>query len=65
VASPWRSQRFRLLLAGRSVSLLGNGLAPDRDCFRGPRLTRSATDLGIVLAARSVPQVIFLLFGAA
>lgn len=60
--SAWKYAQYRLLLAGRSVSLLGNGLAAIALAFAVLDLTGSPTDLGIVLAARSVPQVLFLLF---
>jgi predicted MFS family arabinose efflux permease len=56
-------REFRLLFLGRVVSMLGNTLAPVALAFAVLRLTGSKTDLGIVLAARQVPQVIFLLFG--
>jgi len=54
---------YRLLLAGRTVALLGNGLASIALTFAALDLGGSATDLGIVLAARSIPMVLFLLFG--
>jgi MFS family permease len=54
---------FVALLAWRTVSLLGNGLAGIAITFAVLDLTGSATDLGLVLAARSLPQVVFLLFG--
>lgn len=58
-----RHGAFRLLLTGRTVSLFGNGLAGIAVTFAVLDLTGSATDLGVVLAARSIPQVLFLLFG--
>ncbi len=58
-----RHRPFVALLSGRSVSLLGNGLANIAITFAVLDLTGSVTDLGIVLAARSLPQVVFLLFG--
>jgi MFS family permease len=54
---------FRLLAVGRTVALLGNGLASIALTFAVLDLDGSATDLGIVLAARSIPMVLFLLFG--
>jgi len=54
---------YRLLLGGRTVALLGNGLASIALTFAALDLGGSATDLGIVLAARSIPMVLFLLFG--
>ena len=58
-----RHRSFVALLTGRSVSLAGNGLANIAITFAVLDLTGSATDLGLVLAARSVPQVVLLLFG--
>lgn len=54
---------FAALTLGRSVSLLGNGLAGIAVTFAVLDLTGSATDLGLVLAARSLPMVVLLLFG--
>jgi MFS family permease len=58
-----RYHAFRLLLAGRTVAMFGSALASIALAFAVLDLTGSATDLGIVLAARSIPQVIFLLVG--
>jgi MFS family permease len=60
---PLHGREFRLLFAGRVVSGLGNNVAPVGLAFAILRLTGSKSDLGIVLAARQVPQVVFLLFG--
>jgi MFS family permease len=54
---------FRLLFAGQAASLLGDGMVPVALAFAVLGLTGSATDLGIVLAARTVPLVAFLLVG--
>jgi Major Facilitator Superfamily len=54
---------FRLLLVGRTIALLGNGLAAIALTFAALDLGGSATELGVVLAARSIPMVAFLLFG--
>ena len=58
-----RHRPFAALLTGRTISVLGNGLANIAITFAVLDLTGSVSDLGIVLAARSVPQVVFLLFG--
>ncbi len=60
---PLHHRAFRLFFVGRTASLLGNMLAGIAVAFAVLDLTGSATDLGIVLAARSVPQVVFLLLG--
>jgi MFS family permease len=58
-----RHRAYTYLLTGRTVSLIGNSMASIAITFAVLDLTGSATDLGLVLAARSVPQVVFLLFG--
>jgi MFS family permease len=60
---PLAEREFRLLFLGRVVSMLGNAIAPVALAFAVLELTGSTSDLGFVLAARSVPQVLFLLFG--
>jgi MFS family permease len=52
-----------MLFFGRLVSFLGNAMAPVALAFAVLDLTGSAGDLGLVLAARSVPTVGLLLFG--
>ena len=54
---------FRLLFAGQAVSLLGDGMVGVALAFAVLELTGSASDLGIVLAARTIPLVLFLLAG--
>lgn len=54
---------FRWLVAGRFVSMLGTAIAPVALAFAVLDLTGSATDLGLVLAARSIPLVLFVLVG--
>ena len=58
-----RERPFRLLFLGQAVSLLGDGMVGVALAFAVLDLTGSATDLGIVLAARTVPLVAFLLVG--
>jgi len=52
-----------LLFLGRVVSFLGSGMAPIALAFAVLELTGSKADLGLVLAARSLPNVLFLLVG--
>ena len=52
-----------MLFLGRVVSFLGSGMAPIALAFAVLELTGSKADLGLVLAARSLPQVVFLLAG--
>lgn len=54
---------FRLLLIGQSVSSLGDGVAPIALSFGVLGLTGSIGDLGVVLAARQLPLVVFVLLG--
>ena len=57
--------QFRLLFLGRAVSFLGNAVAPVALAFAVLDLTGSKSDLGLLLAARSLPQVVFILVGGA
>jgi MFS family permease len=63
--APLRHKRFRFLLAGRTVNSVGNAIAPVALAFAVLDLTGSATDLGLVVGARMLANVIFLLFGGA
>jgi MFS family permease len=58
-----RHRSYFALLTGRTVSLTGNAMASIAVAFAVLDLTGSATDLGLVLAARSLPQVVFILVG--
>ncbi len=60
---PLAERQFRLLFAGRTVSVLGNAIAPIALAFAVLDLTGSKSDLGFVLAARALPSVLFLLVG--
>ena len=62
-ASPLAGRAFVLLASGRAISMLGSAMAPVALAFAVLRLTHSTGDLGIVLAARSVSVVVFLLLG--
>ena len=59
----FRNKPFRLLFAGELVSLLGTAVAPIALAFAVLDLTGSATDLGYVLAAGWLPQIVFILIG--
>jgi predicted MFS family arabinose efflux permease len=58
-----RERDFRLVYGAQVVSLLGDGIIPVALAFAVLDLTGSATDLGLVLAARTVPMVLSLLAG--
>jgi MFS family permease len=55
--------RFRRYFVGQATSYLGDGLLPVAVSFAVLELTGSASDLGLVLAARMIPVVLFLLVG--
>ena len=61
--APLRHREFRLLIGARVVSMTGNALAPIALAFAVLDLTGSATDLGLVVGARSLTNVALLLFG--
>jgi predicted MFS family arabinose efflux permease len=61
--APFRLREFRLLFAGELISLLGTAVAPVALAFAVLDLTGSATDLGFVLAAGWLPQIVFILIG--
>jgi predicted MFS family arabinose efflux permease len=58
-----RLRNFRLVFGAALVSLLGDGVVPVALAFAVLDLTGSATDLGIVLAARTIALVASLLVG--
>jgi predicted MFS family arabinose efflux permease len=59
-----RERRFRLLWLGQATSTLGDGLVPVALSFAViGTLNRSATALGVVLAAHILPLVLFVLAG--
>jgi MFS family permease len=62
-ASPLREAPFRWLATGRFVAMLGSAIAPVALAFAVLDLTGSASDLGLVLAARSLPLIVFVLIG--
>lgn len=54
---------FRLLFVGQGVSSIGDGVAPIALAFGVLELTGSVRDLGVILAARSLPLIAFVLLG--
>jgi MFS family permease len=60
---PLVEREFRLLFSGQLVSLLGSAVAPIALAFAVLDLTGSKTDLGLVLTANWLPQVLLVLFG--
>jgi len=62
---PLVSRRFVLLASGQTISALGSAMAPIALAFAVLKISHSPRDLGIVLAARSIAVVLFLLLGGA
>ncbi|QGF26989.1 MFS transporter [Pantoea eucalypti] len=54
---------FRYLFFGRLFTVLGNGIAPIALAFAVLDMDGSASDLGVVVASRSLFNVLFLLVG--
>jgi MFS family permease len=63
--TPLRDSRFAWYFSGRAVSTIGSVMAPVALAFAVLDLTGSASALGVVVAARTLPQVLFLLVGGA
>jgi MFS family permease len=61
--APLRERNFRWFFASRLVNMLGSTMASIALAFAVLEVSDSATALGTVLAARTVPTVIFLLGG--
>ena len=61
--APLRDPRFAWYYFARVVSTAGSAMAPVALTFAVLAITHSATALGLVLAARTVPMVLFLLIG--
>lgn len=61
--APLRFSAFRYLALGRLVSMFGGAMAPIALAFAVLDLTGSVRDLGLVVGARSVVNVVFMLFG--
>jgi MFS family permease len=62
-AGPLGRRDFRFLFLGRTTSFIGNAFANVALAFAVLDLTGSKADLGLVLAARSLPVIVFLLAG--
>jgi MFS family permease len=64
-ASPWKSTTFRWYYAGSVTSWLGSSMAPIGLAFAVLAFSNSSSALGLVLAARSVPLIGFMILGGA
>lgn len=58
-----RHRDVRIFITARFVSLLGTSIAPIALVFAVLDISDTASAVGIVLAARSIPNVVFLLIG--
>jgi MFS family permease len=58
-----RLRNFRLYFVGQASSSVGNAMAPVALAFAVLHLTHSAEDLGFVLTAYAISQLVFLLAG--
>ena len=61
--APLRERNFRHYFSSRVVNLLGSLMAPVALAFAVLEISDSPTALGVVLAAHSIPMVVFLLAG--
>jgi MFS family permease len=59
----WGQRSFRLFFFGQGISAVGDRIVTVALAFAVLDLTGSVKDLGLVLAAQSVPLVLFLLMG--
>jgi MFS family permease len=59
----WGRRSFRLLFFGQGISAIGDGIVTVALPFAVLGLTGSVKDLGLILAAQSVPLVLFVLLG--
>ncbi len=61
--APLRDRRFRWYFASRAVDLVGDFMGSVALAFAVLEVSDSASALGVVLAAHSIPVVVFLLVG--
>ncbi|MFE3661196.1 MFS transporter [Streptomyces sp. NPDC059165] len=61
--APLRYAPFRWLVAGRAVSVFGSSIAPIALGFAVLDLTGSVSDLGVVVGARALATLVFVLAG--
>jgi MFS family permease len=59
----WEQRSFRLFFFGQGISAVGDRVVSVALAFAVLNLTGSVKDLGLVLAAQSIPLVLFLLMG--
>jgi MFS family permease len=63
--APLRVPAYRAWMVGRATNAFGNSIAPIAIAFAVLDISDSASDLGLVVGARTLVNVVFLLFGGA
>jgi MFS family permease len=63
--APLQHKQLRIMISARLASALGNSIAPIALAFAVLDLTGSTLYLGEILAARTIPLLLFVLFGGA
>ena len=63
VLTPLRLRGFRVLWAGMTISLIGDGVTLVAIAWQVYELSNVPTALGITMMAMSIPQILLLLFG--
>jgi DHA3 family tetracycline resistance protein-like MFS transporter len=63
ILAPLRVRNFRILWAGMTISLIGDGVTLVAIAWQVYQLSDAPTALGITMMAMSIPQVLLLLFG--
>ena len=61
--APLRERNFRWYFASSTINMIGNTMAPVALAFAVLEVSNSPGALGAVLAASTIPMVLFLLFG--
>jgi MFS family permease len=63
ILAPLRLHGFRILWAGMTISLIGDGITLVAIAWQVYQLSNVPTALGITMMAMSIPQILLLLFG--
>ncbi|WP_406023302.1 MFS transporter [Nocardioides sp. NBC_00850] len=61
--APLREPHFRWFFASRSINLVGNFMAPVALAFAVLEVSDAPIAIGAVLAARTIPMIVFMLIG--
>lgn len=63
IFEPLRLRSFRILWAGMTISLIGDGVTLVAIAWQAYQLSNVPTALGMTMMAMSIPQILLLLFG--